>query len=200
MSYLVVFSPATPTFSTYYAEHNTPFLFAFLCFMKKILFSFYTFIIFTNVSYASFPFSDTLKVQQDTLQTEEIKQYHYSLQQMGVDLKTCKCESCRNGIDPLLSRPKSFSVEVVENTESLNSRNSNPIWGFLSLTFMLISFILIGNVDLMLISTCLGLIFGAIGIKKKQKGLAFFGSVLSLLLLLFLSFIIIVIAVEGPVI
>ena len=168
--------------------------------MKKLLSIFFTLIIFVNVSYASFPVANILKVQQDTLQTEEIKQYHYSLQQMGVDLKTCKCESCRNGIDPLLSRPKYFSVEVVENTESLNSSNSNPIWGFLSLTFLLISFILIGNVDLMLISTCLGLIFGAIGIKKKQKGLAFFGSVLSLLLLLFLSFIIIVIAVEGPVI
>ena len=39
-----------------------------------------------NVSYASFPISDTLELQQDILQTEEIKQYHYSLQQMGIDL------------------------------------------------------------------------------------------------------------------
>jgi hypothetical protein len=54
-----------------------------------------------NVSYASFPISDTLEVQQDTIQTEEIKQYHYSLQQMGIDLNACKCESCRNGIAPL---------------------------------------------------------------------------------------------------
>ena len=79
-------------------------------------------------------------------------------------------------------------TEVIANVEVPNYSDSKPIWGFLSLTFMLISFILIGNVDLMLISTCLGLIFGAIGIKKKQKGLAFFGSILSLLLLVFLSF------------
>ena len=69
--------------------------------IKKIIFLFITLITFANVSYASFPVSDTLKVKQDTLQTEEIKQYHYSLQQMGIDLNSCKCESCRNGIDPL---------------------------------------------------------------------------------------------------
>ena len=49
----------------------------------------------TNVSYASFPVSDTLKVKQDTLQTEEIKQYHSNLIKMGIDLNDCRCESCR---------------------------------------------------------------------------------------------------------
>ena len=57
---------------------------------------------FTSVSYASFPIiSDALQIKQDTLQTEEIKQYHSSLIKMGFDLNTCKCESCRNGIAPL---------------------------------------------------------------------------------------------------
>ena len=51
---------------------------------------------FANVSYASFPVSDTLKVnQEDALQTEKIKQYHSSLIKMGIDLNDCKCESCR---------------------------------------------------------------------------------------------------------
>jgi hypothetical protein len=36
-----------------------------------------------NVSYASFPIADTLKVKKDIMQTEEIKQYHYSLQKNG---------------------------------------------------------------------------------------------------------------------
>ena len=63
--------------------------------MKKLLFIFFTFTIFVNVSYASFPVSDTLKVKQDTLQTEEIKQYHSNLIKMGIDLNDCKCESCR---------------------------------------------------------------------------------------------------------
>jgi len=69
--------------------------------MKRILLLLITLTTFMNVSYASFPISDTLEVQQDTIQTEEIKQYHYSLQQMGIDLNACKCESCRNGIAPL---------------------------------------------------------------------------------------------------
>tara|TARA_B100000767_G_C19350696_1_gene363661 strand:- start:23 stop:340 length:318 start_codon:yes stop_codon:yes gene_type:complete len=57
-----------------------------------------------NVSYASFPVPDNLKVKQDTLQTEEIKQYHYSLQQMGIDLNSCKCMSCRSGLAPLTNK------------------------------------------------------------------------------------------------
>ena len=77
--------------------------------MKKLLFIFFTLTIFANVSYASFPVSDTLKVKQDTLQTEEIKQYHYSLQQMGIDLKSCKCESCRHGVTPLVSKSNILS-------------------------------------------------------------------------------------------
>ena len=63
--------------------------------MQKLLFIFFTLIIFANVSYASFPVADTLKVKQDTLQTEEIKQYHSSLIKMGIDLNDCRCESCR---------------------------------------------------------------------------------------------------------
>ncbi len=54
-----------------------------------------------NVSYASFPVIDTLEIKQDTLQTEEIKKYHSSLIKMGVDLSSCKCVSCSNGIAPL---------------------------------------------------------------------------------------------------
>ena len=63
--------------------------------MKKLLLLIITITTLTNVSYASFPVSDTLKVKQDTLQTEEIKQYHSNLTKMGIDLNDCKCESCR---------------------------------------------------------------------------------------------------------
>ena len=63
--------------------------------MKKLIFIFFTLIIFANVSYASFPVADTLNLKQDTLQTEEIKQYHSNLTKMGIDLNDCKCESCR---------------------------------------------------------------------------------------------------------
>ena len=69
--------------------------------MMKLLFLLITLATFVKVSYASFPIADTLEIKQGTLQTEEIKQYHSSLIKMGIDLNSCKCESCRNGIAPL---------------------------------------------------------------------------------------------------
>ena len=70
--------------------------------MKKPLFFLIILTTITNVSYASFPIiADTLETTIDTLQTEEIKKYHDHLIEMGIDLNSCKCESCRNGIAPL---------------------------------------------------------------------------------------------------
>ncbi|MDB9809101.1 hypothetical protein OAB72_00040 [Flavobacteriales bacterium] len=69
--------------------------------MKKLILLFIALTTFTNVSYASFPITDTLEIIQDTVQTEDIKRYHSSLIKMGFDLNTCKCESCRIGIAPL---------------------------------------------------------------------------------------------------
>ena len=69
--------------------------------MKKSLLFSIILITLANVSYASFPVADTLKVKQDTLKIEEIKKYHDHLIKMGINLNSCKCESCRNGITPL---------------------------------------------------------------------------------------------------
>ena len=69
--------------------------------MKKLILLFIALTTFTNVSYASFPITDTLEIIQDTVQTEDIKRYHSSLIKMGFDLNNCKCESCRIGIAPL---------------------------------------------------------------------------------------------------
>ena len=69
--------------------------------LRKLLLLLITLILLTNVSYASFPVADTLKVNQDTLQIEEIKKYHDHLIRMGIDLNSCKCNSCRNSIAPL---------------------------------------------------------------------------------------------------
>jgi hypothetical protein len=69
--------------------------------IKKIILLLITLTTLTNVSYASFPIiADTLEATIDTLQTEEIKQYHSNLIKMGIELSSCKCESCRNGIAP----------------------------------------------------------------------------------------------------
>ena len=87
--------------------------------MKKLLFLLMILTAFNNVSYASFPIiADTLETTIDTLQTEEIKQYHSSLIKMGIDLNACKCESCRKGIPPLVRDSKGNLVIVDNKSES----------------------------------------------------------------------------------
>ena len=63
--------------------------------MKVKLFIFLILTIFVNVGYASFPIAENLNMKQDTSLTEEIEQYHSNLVKMGIDLKDCRCESCR---------------------------------------------------------------------------------------------------------
>jgi len=116
---------------------------------KKLLFLLLTLTIFSNVSYASFPITDNLEIKQDTLQTEEIKQYHYSLQQMGVDLNSCKCVSCRAGIAPLVSKPKPLPIKT-KNVKEVEKREPNGnLFVFLSvlsgLGAIVFAFLTLGN-------------------------------------------------------
>ena len=123
--------------------------------MKKLILLLIALTTFIYVSYASFPISDTLEVQQDIIQTEEIKQYHYSLQKMGVDLNSCKCESCRGGIAPLVSKPKPLPIKVkntkeVEKITEVEKRESNGNWYALlsilsALGAIIFAFLTIGN-------------------------------------------------------
>jgi hypothetical protein len=101
--------------------------------IKKLLFLLMILTAFTSESYASFPIiSDTLETTIDTLQTEEIKQYHSSLIKMGIDLNSCKCESCRNGIVPLTKNGK----EVLE-------KNKMNIWIQLLIIMTILSIVLV---------------------------------------------------------
>ena len=113
--------------------------------MKKLILLLITLLTFTNVSYASFPITDTLQLKQDTIQTEEIKQYHQSLLKMGIDLNSCKCESCRKGISPLVCNSKGELVKV--DKKSVSNGNASAmyllaglillgvvIWGVIGLT------------------------------------------------------------------
>ena len=116
---------------------------------KKLLFLLITLTIFSNVSYTSFPITDNLEIKQDTLQTEEIKQYHYSLQQMGVDLNSCKCVSCRAGIAPLVSKPKPLPIKT-KNVKEVEKREPNGnLFAFLSVLYALgaivFAFLTLGN-------------------------------------------------------
>jgi len=171
--------------------------------MKRLLSIFLTLITFINVSYASFP--DALRAQQDTLQTEEIKQYHYSLQQMGVDLRSCKCESCRNGIAPLVSKPKPLPIKT-KNIKEVEKRESNGnLYVFLSIISALGSIFLFflslvsaalppysdnaPTIYLLLTLLSIGLtIFSTIQAKKKGAswGKAFLGVGVAVLAILFI--------------
>jgi len=123
--------------------------------MKKLLLLLIALTTFSNVSYASFPVADTLETNVDSLQTEEIKQYHYSLQQMGIDLNSCKCESCRNGIAPLVSKPKPLPIKVkntkeVEDITEVEKREPNGNWYALlsilsALGAIIFAFLTLGN-------------------------------------------------------
>ena len=89
-----------------------------------------TLILNISVSYASFPIECNLVT--DTLQTEEIKQYHYNLQHMGIDLESCKCISCRNGIAPLLSKPNILSKKKEIEIQNNNTEPNGNLSSFLS--------------------------------------------------------------------
>jgi len=116
---------------------------------KKLLFLLIMLNSFINVSYASFPITDILEIKQDTLQTEEIKQYHYSLQQMGVDLNSCKCVSCRGGISPLVSKPKPLPIKTKNVTEVEEREPNGNLFAFISvlsgLGAILFAFLTLGS-------------------------------------------------------
>ena len=71
--------------------------------IKKLLFLFISLIIFTNVSYASFPVHGEILISIDTLKAdtnkvvkkETTEQYHLRLQKQGFDISNCMCVDCR---------------------------------------------------------------------------------------------------------
>ncbi|MDA8535624.1 hypothetical protein N9K38_00530 [Flavobacteriales bacterium] len=103
--------------------------------MNKLILLLITLTILTNVSYASFPVSDTLKMKQDTVQTEAVEQYHLRMQKMGIDLNSCKCESCRDDITP--------SITSINNREVNLLNPFKRIWLPIIITITLLSAIVV---------------------------------------------------------
>ena len=62
---------------------------------KKLLLLFIALTSFTNVSFASFPITDVLEINQDTLQKETVEQYHIRMQKLGFDIDDCRCDDCK---------------------------------------------------------------------------------------------------------
>ena len=93
---------------------------------------------------------------------------------------------------------ENVQTEVVQTIKSPTYSDSQTIWGVLSFCFMLLSLILLPNIFLTLISSLLGIIFGAIGFNKKLKGLAITAFILSLLVfILSLVFVAILLLYGG---
>ena len=102
---------------------------------NKLLFLLLVLTILTNVSYASFPVSDTLKVKQDSAQTETVEQYHIRMQKMGFDIDDCRCNDCRifKGINTPL---KNGEVKQKQKTNIWPLVKTLGIW-FLALAVIL---------------------------------------------------------------
>ena len=91
--------------------------------IKKLLFLFIALIIFTNVSYASFPVHGETIIPIDTLKPdtnkvvkkETTEEYHLRMEKQGLDIESCVCESCRDGIEE-------------KNFKTVNSRHSSSLF------------------------------------------------------------------------
>ena len=68
--------------------------------MKKRLLLLIGLTTLTNVSFASFPIASVVDtpITDTILNIETTAQYHLRIQEMGFDLSTCNCESCRADI------------------------------------------------------------------------------------------------------
>ena len=103
--------------------------------MKKSIQILVIIILNISVTYASFPTECNLVT--DTLQNEEIKQYHYNLQLMDIGLESCRCISCRNGIAPLLSKPNILDKKKEIIIQKNKTESNGNLFAFLSVIFAL---------------------------------------------------------------
>jgi Flp pilus assembly protein TadB len=110
--------------------------------MKKLFFIFFTLITFANVSYASFPVSDTLKVKQNTVETETVEQYHIRMQKMGFDINDCRCDDCKKfkGINNIQKNGKTVQKKKT-NYKSLFV--TLGVWLFAAVIMLLIMIIVV---------------------------------------------------------
>ena len=83
--------------------------------MKKLLLLLIALTTLTNVSYASFPIADTLKVKQDTVQTETVEQYHIRMQNMGIDTPVdCDCTTCSSVLKTEVQTEKNYTRLILK--------------------------------------------------------------------------------------
>ena len=82
---------------------------------------------------------------------------------------------------------ENVQTEVVQTIEAPTYGNSQSIWGILSLSFVLLSVILLPNVFITLILSSLAVIFAIIGLTKKVNWMQIVGLILGLLIVISVS-------------
>ena len=63
--------------------------------MKCIALIFFFIVTSFDITYASFPIQSHSLIYTDTIVSDKIEKYHSTLLKMGVDINSCRCESCR---------------------------------------------------------------------------------------------------------
>jgi hypothetical protein len=96
---------------------------------------------FMNVSYASFPITDTLEVIQDTVQTETVEQYHVRMQKMGFDIENCRCDDCKKfkGINNAM---KNGETRQKQKTNYKSIFVTMGVWLILMIILLLVWFVI----------------------------------------------------------
>ena len=107
---------------------------------KKLLFLLIALTTFANVSYASFPITDTLQIKQDTLQKETVEKYHLRMQKMGFDIDDCRCDDCKffKGIN---SPFKNGEVRQKQKTNYKSLFVAMGVWLVVAIVIFLIWFL-----------------------------------------------------------
>jgi len=109
--------------------------------MKNLILLFIMLTTFMNVSYASFPITDTLEVIQDTVQTETVEQYHVRMQKMGFDIENCRCDDCKKfkGINNAM---KNGETRQKQKTNYKSIFVTMGVWLILMIILLLVWFVI----------------------------------------------------------
>ena len=109
----------------------------YYCFMKKVILFLITFTILINESYASFPISNKLTINQDVVNKESFDDYHLELQKTHFDVQSFEREDCISKENTLKNNTSStklyltsgilfvlslitFAISMVDTIECIN--------------------------------------------------------------------------------
>ena len=109
----------------------------YYCFMKKVILFLITFTVLINESYASFPISNKLTINQDVVNKESFDDYHLELQKTHFDVQSFEREDCISKENTLKNNTSStklyltsgilfvlslitFAISMVDTIECIN--------------------------------------------------------------------------------